>query len=136
MQAVRDATNPFTRFLSQWSSDGDFAPFVAYWDRLERVVVGVYRGKLDEDEAAAEFRAVWPWLRQAYPRWQDTLRPHWQATRAAGAPAQLDPFALLLAIATPAGIPGDWRAMQHLPAAREAINRYLVELRGTPRDAE
>ena len=127
MPVMRDATNPFTRFLSQWSSDNDFAAFVAHWDRLERVVVGVYRAKLDEAEGAAEYRAVWPWLRQAYPRWQEALRPHWQATRAAGQPTQLDPFALLLAIAAPAKIAGDWRAMQHLPAAREAINRYLVE---------
>ena len=127
MQVVRDAQNPFTRFLSQWSSDGDFAAFIEQWDRLERVVVGVYRAKLDTAEAAAEYHAVWPWLRRAYPRWQEALRPHWQATRAAGEPTQVDPFVLLLAIAAPADIAGDWRAMQHLPAAREAINRYLVE---------
>lgn len=127
MDMMRDATNPFTRFLSQWSSDNDFAAFVAHWDRLERVVVGVYRAKLDQAEAAAEYRAVWPWLRQQYPRRRDTLRPHWQATRAAGESTQVDPFDLLLAIDSPAAIPGDWRAMQHLPAAREAINRYLVD---------
>lgn len=123
---MRDSTNPFTRFLRQWSANDDFTVFVAAWDRLERVVVGVYRDKLGEDETAAEFGEVWPWLQQVYPRWQAALRPHWEATRAAGEPTREDPFALLLAIATPSSIRGDWRAMQHLPAAREAINRYLV----------
>ena len=125
--AVKDIINPFTRFLSQRSDDDAFAAFIAYWDRLERVVVGVYRAKLDEATAADEYRAVWPWLRARYPRWAETLRPHWQATRAAGEPTQTDPFALLRALAAPADIVGDWRAMQHLPAAREAINRYLCE---------
>lgn len=37
-----------------------------------------------------------------------------------------DPFQLLLDLQLPAGITGNWRAMQHLPAAREAINRYLL----------
>ncbi len=124
---MKDIINPFTRYLSQQSDDDAFAAFIAYWDRLERVVVGVYRAKLDEATAAGEYRAVWPWLRAKYPRWQETLRPHWQATRAGGAPTQTDPFALLLAIAAPGDIAGDWRAMQHLPAAREAINRYLVD---------
>jgi len=127
MIAMKDRVNPFTRFLSQQSAGSALAAFIEHWDRLERVVVGVYRAKLDEAEAADEYRAVWPWLRQEYPRWQETLRPHWQATRAAGGPTQVDPFALLLAIAAPADIAGDWRAMQHLPAAREAINRYLVD---------
>ncbi len=120
-------TNPFTRFLSQWSSDDALAAFVAAWDRLERVVVGVYRAQMDEATAAAEYAAVWPWLRAAYPRWQEALRPYWQATRAAGEPTRVDPFALLLDIPAAAAIAGDWRAMQHLPAAREAINRYLLE---------
>ena len=131
---VKDVINPFTRFLSQRSDDDAFPAFIAYWDRLERVVVGVYRAKLDEATAAGEYQAVWPWLRARYPRWAETLRPHWQATRAAGEPTQIDPFALLLAIAAPTDIAGDWRAMQHLPAAREAINRYLVEEQHDPKE--
>ncbi len=119
--------NPFTRYLSQWSTDDSFTAFVADWDRLERLVIGVYRAKLAVAAAEPEFTQVWPRLRRRYAQWADPLRPHWQATRAAGAPTQTDPFGLLLAIAAPEAIPGDWRAMQHLPAAREAINRYLLE---------
>jgi len=120
------AINPFTHFLRQRGSDHDFDRFVSYWDRLEVLVVHVYREKMTVDEAAGEYAEIWPWLRVAYGRWQPVLEPHWRETRAAGATTQTDPFALLLAIESPRAIPGDWRAMQHLPAAREAINRYLT----------
>jgi hypothetical protein len=118
--------NPFSKYLRQWSNDGEFETFVEHWDRLERIVIGVYRGKLAVEAAAEEFERVWPWLRERYPDWAEILRPHWQATRAAGEPTRDDPFLLLLTFPELAAIRGDWRAMQHLPAAREAINRYLV----------
>lgn len=118
--------NPFSKYLRQWSNDSQFEAFVEYWDRLERIVIGVYRGKTAVEAAAGEFERVWPWLRERYPDWAEILRPYWQATRAAGEPTHDDPFLLLLAFTEPAAIRGDWRAMQHLPAAREAINRYLI----------
>jgi hypothetical protein len=118
--------NPFTKYLSQWSGDGRFDDFIGHWDRLERLVIGVYRGKIDPSAAGPEYEDVWPWLRAHYPEWEATLAPHWRQTRAAGEPIRLDPFRLMLAIPSPKDITGDWRAMQHLPAAREAINRYLA----------
>jgi hypothetical protein len=118
--------NPFTHFLRRRGSDPDFDRFVSYWDRLELLVVQVYRAKTTPEEAAGEYAAVWPWLRVEYGRWQPLLDPYWRQTRAAGETTQTDPFLLLLAIGSPAAIPGDWPAMQHLPAAREAINRYLL----------
>lgn len=118
--------NPFTRFLQQWSDDDALAEFIAHWDELERLVVGVYREKQTPTAAAADFDRLWPWLRAHYGRWQTDLRPYWQQTKAAGAPTQTDPFQLLLDIESPQAIMGDWRAMQHLPAAREALNQYLV----------
>jgi hypothetical protein len=120
--------NPFSKHLRQWSNDSQFEAFVDQWDRLERIVIGVYRGKMEVEVAGPEFNQVWPWLREAYGRWGEALRPHWMATHAAGEPTRVDPFKLLLDIPRPEAIPGDWRAMQHLPAAREAINRYLVAL--------
>lgn len=118
-------TNPFTRFLSQWSPDGRFQEFVAYWDRLELLVVQVYRQKIDANAAAAEFTRVWPWLQQHYGAWAELLEPFWQQTRAGGAPTAVDPFQLLLDLPNPQAILGNWRAMQHLPAAREALNRAI-----------
>lgn len=117
--------NPFTRFLNQWSHNQPFSAFIAYWDRLERLTVQVYREKTPVAVAEAEFAEVWPWLRQHYGEWEAVLRPYWPQTKAAGALTQTDPFQLLLEFDSPAAILGDWRAMQHLPAAREALNRCL-----------
>jgi hypothetical protein len=117
--------NPFTRFLSQWTKDHLFTDFVAYWDRLERLVVLVHRGKISLAVAEPEFAQVWLWLRQQYGGWAEVLRPYWQQTKAAGELTLTDPFQLLLAIESPSEILGNWRAMQHLPAAREALNLFL-----------
>lgn len=119
-------SNPFTRFLNQWSRDPDFDAFVAHWDVLEQVVVAVYRAKMSVAEASRPYQEAWPWLREAYPTWEAALRPYWEPTLAGGKRVTQDPFQLLLAIPEPAAIPGDWAAMQHLPAAREAINRFVV----------
>ncbi len=118
--------NPFTRFLSQWSADGRFQQFIAYWDALELVVVQVYRQRMSVAEAQPEYARVWPWLRQHYGTWADELRPFWQITKAAGAPTAIDPFQLLLDISHPQAILDNWPAMQHLPAAREALNQYIL----------
>lgn len=118
--------NPFSRFLSQWSRNPSFDEFVVRWDVLERTVVGVYRQKMTVAEGELEFNEVWPWLREQYGQWEAHLRPFWQQTKAGGQPTQTDPFLLLLAIKKTADIPGDWRIMQHLPAAREALNQYIL----------
>jgi hypothetical protein len=118
--------NPFSRFLGQWSHNRPFTEFVAQWDELEAVVIRVYRQKMTPDAARATFEQVWPWLRQQYPAWEEALRPFWQQTKAGGQPTRTDPFQLLLAFDQPEAILDNWRAMQHLPAAREAINQYLL----------
>ena len=117
--------NPFSRFLSQWSKNRPFAEFVEQWDRLELVVVRVHRENMSLTEAEAQFAEVWPWLRRQYSQWEEPLRPYWQQTKAAGEPTSTDPFLMLLNLPDPAAILGNWRAMQHLPAAREALNRFL-----------
>lgn len=118
--------NPFSKFLRQWSANAALNEFTAYWDRLEAVVVQVYRRKMTAAEAREEFAVVWPWLRGAYGEWEETLRPFWTQTRAGGQLTQQDPFQLLLAFTQPEDILGDWQAMQHLPAAREALNQFSL----------
>jgi hypothetical protein len=121
-------SNPFSRFLGQWSKNRPFNAFVEQWDILEATVIGVYREKITLEAAETAFQRIWPTLRKQYPQWEAALRPHWQATKAAGQPTQTDPFLLLLNIPQADKIKGNWRLMQHLPAAREAINRLLVEM--------
>lgn len=120
--------NPFTRFLRGGSSASKLDEFVAYWDALEGLMVRVYRGKETAVSAEPEFVRVWPWLREHYPRWQAALHPFWRETKAGGAPVQSDPFQLLLDLETPQAIVDNWTAMQHLPAAREALNQYILTL--------
>ena len=120
-----DKSNPFTRFLQQWSSDRALQAFVERWDMLEWVVVRVYRKKMTLVEAQPLFDETWPWLRQHYPQWEEALRPFWRQTKVANEPTQADPFLLLLAFSSPEAILENWRAMQHLPAAREALNLFI-----------
>ncbi len=120
-------SNPFTRFLNQWSGNRPFDAFIERWDTLEYVMVAVYREKMTTAEAQPLYDQSWPWLRKQYPDWQAILKPYWEPTRAAGKPIETDPFQLLLDIPSPEAILGDWNAMQHLPAAREAVNRYLAD---------
>ena len=118
--------NPFSKYLRQWSQNASLDEFVEYWDRLEGVVVGVYRQKVTVAEVQKEFGEVWPWLREQYGRWEERLRPFWQQTLAGGQSTQQDPFQLLLVFNKPEDILGDWTAMQHLPAAREALNQFIL----------
>ncbi|MCA9949737.1 MAG: hypothetical protein KDE48_08835 [Anaerolineales bacterium] len=119
-------SNPFTRFLNQWSSNSDFAEFIDHWDQLEAVVVAVYRQKMSSAEAAMTFDTVWFWLRAHYPTWESALRPYWQKTLVGGKKTSQDPFKYLITISHPDAILDDWFAMQQLPAAREALNQFLL----------
>lgn len=121
-----NSMNPFSRFLSQWSQNASLDEFVVRWDVLERTVVQVYRQKMTVAEAEPEFNQTWPWLRGQYRQWEAQLRPFWQPTKAGGQPTQTDPFLLLLEIEKTADILGNWRIMQHLPDAREALNQFIL----------
>ncbi|RMG89231.1 MAG: hypothetical protein D6706_21710 [Chloroflexi bacterium] len=72
------------------------------------------------------FERVWPWLRVHYEEWADLIRPFWLRTKAGGQPVTQDPFRLLLSLQHPQAIKGNWQAMQHLPAAREALNQFIL----------
>ena len=120
---------PFSRYLGQWSSDEQLQAFILHWDALEALVIAVYREKMTPAAASTEFAQIWSWLRKRYPRWEPALRTLWPETIAGGQPAQSDPFHLLLELNEPADICDNWRVMQHLPAAREALNKLLL-LRG------
>jgi hypothetical protein len=102
--------------------------WIARWDALEALVIRVYRGKRAAPEDEVEWSRLRPWLLKQYPAWQAALLPHWQQARLGGEPAREDPFARLLSFSRAADFTGDWSAMQTLPTAREALNRYLLDL--------
>jgi hypothetical protein len=123
--------NPFTRAILarlrlDKRRDRQVQDFVRCWDALEALVIRVYKAGQASPEDEAEHRRVNGWLKGNYPDWQPRLEPHWRLTRVAGELASKDPFAYLIAKESAAEFAGDWRAMQALPAAREALNRFLI----------
>jgi len=120
--------NLFTRFLKQWLHDSDLEQLVEHCDALEALVIRVY--KREEATAAdeAEYQALRRWMEANYPQWQSRLRPHWREAKVAGEAATADPFLQLTAATSAGEFVGNWKAMQHLPAAREALNKLVLQL--------
>jgi hypothetical protein len=119
--------NKFTHFLQQWLQSGEsLTPLVEHLDALEALVIRVYKANAATAADEAEYGKLRPWLEENYPRWQDTLQPHWQQSLIAGRPAAADPVLRLLQAEQASAFAGDWQAMQTLPAVREALNRLIL----------
>lgn len=119
--------NPFTQSLLRHLQDRELAEFATSWDSLEGLVIRVFKDKAALEEDQAEFQRIRAWLLEHYPRWQVALQPYWQATRVAGEFAREDPFAFLLSVTEAAAFVNHKRALVTLPAAREALNQFLVD---------
>jgi hypothetical protein len=119
--------NPFTRFLLGRGEDRALRAFVERWDALEMLVIRVFRNKGPETADETEYQELRPWLQANYPHWQEKWHPYWQEANAGGHPARQDPFERILTAENAADFANDWEAMQYLPAAREALNRYIQE---------
>jgi hypothetical protein len=119
--------NPFTSFLSSDLDDESLITFIGYWDRLEMLVVSVYRNDAAGSEDEREFEQVRSWLSKNYSSWQNLLQPYWRQSRTGRQLTREDPFARLLATPSAADFVGDWTTMQDLPAAREALNRFVLD---------
>jgi hypothetical protein len=120
--------NPVTRSLAARLNDPQVTDFVVYWDALESLVIRVYRTGQATPEDEAEYQHVQSWMRQAYPQWQDGLRPHWTQAKVAGEIIREDPFLRLMSADAAGDFVGNWEAVQTLPAAREALNGLLIAL--------
>ncbi|MCL4869244.1 MAG: hypothetical protein KJ063_09755 [Anaerolineae bacterium] len=118
--------NPFTRFLSRNKSDGALAQLIAHCDALEALVIRVYKERTATAADEQEYADLRFWFQQNYHQWGEKLKPHWQGRLAGGVPVAEDPLLYLLAAATAHAFIGNWAAMQHLPAAREALNQWIV----------
>lgn len=117
--------NPFTRFLVRRVQNQSLQQFVAYWDRLEVLVIAVYKSRQATPENEIEWAAIRPSLQNLYQLWAERLAPFWVNALVAGEKAKEDPFLALLMPARAADFIGNWRAMQTLPAARESLNQLL-----------
>ena len=122
--------NPFTRFLRSQRriTPADLEAFIERWDRLESLIINVYRAGVVDAETERVYADLRAWLAEHYRDWAASLAPFWRASREGGAAPASDPFSRLLAPASAAWFIDNRPAMQALPAAREALNRYLLSL--------
>jgi hypothetical protein len=120
--------NIVTQELARRTKDRHLQEFVSQWDRLEALVISIYRINVAAAEDEAAYRKLKDWLRKGYPHWQQALRTHWQVTRVAGEIITEDPYLKILAVQDAGSFSGNWEAMQTLPAAREALNSLLLSV--------
>ncbi len=120
--------NPFTRFISQNLKSRRPKQFIALWDELEYLLIASHRGLGNSPGDAARWRTVITRLTNLYPGFKNSLQPYWPDTLIGGVPAAGDPFEFLLTIRELPSPGENWRAMQTLPAAREALNRMLLAM--------
>jgi hypothetical protein len=120
--------NPFTDSLLQKLNNPALSEYVSYWDRAEALVIRVYKDKAATDEDAREWRALRGWLLAHHPEHAPALAACWPRTRIGPEPTTEDPFDWLLSYRDAMDFVGEWHAMQTLPAIREALNLWLVDL--------
>lgn len=120
--------NPFTRFLNQWSSSHDIKALIEHWDQLEALSIRVYKQGEATPDQAKSYLEIKGWLDTHYSRWEDQLKPFWVNSPVGGTLEHGDPFRFLFQYPDVSHFVQNWAALQHLPAAREALNQLLVEL--------
>jgi hypothetical protein len=121
-------SNPFTRAIAATLRERRLREFITLWDPIEALIVRVYRGAAATPADEREYAALRPRAQKVHAHFRDALAPHWRTAKVAGAPATEDPFAALLRRESAAAFLGDWPAMQALPAAREALNKLILEV--------
>ena len=121
-------SNPFTRSIAAALRERRLREFITHWDAVEALVVRVYRGNAANAADEAEYAKVRPQALAGHEHLRAALEPHWRTAKVAGALATEDPFVVMLRHETAAAFLGDWPAMQALPAAREALNKLVLEV--------
>ncbi|MGA9531448.1 MAG: hypothetical protein WBR18_01920 [Anaerolineales bacterium] len=127
--------NPVTNSLLSRIDDESLHRWVDMWGQLERLAVSVYRCERAGWRARRRYRALRRQLNAGYAGWQDEFAGHWEGQTVGGKPLIVDPFASLLAIESASDLVDNWPALQLLPAAREALNGYLVARIAISQDA-
>jgi len=121
--------NPFTQSIAARLQSRRLRQFIQRWDALEALVIRVYRNAAATPTDEEAFAALRQWLSRAYPAWQARLEPHWRAAMRGGQLSPDDPFLFVLAPERAQAFCESWAHLQALPAAREALNRLILEER-------
>lgn len=118
--------NPFTESLLRQLEDDQLADWVTKWDELEALIIEVYRAGQVSDSILEEYRGLKEELLAGYQAWRPRLKPHWRDRQAGGRTINNDPFLELLSAEAAGEFVDNWQAVQLLPAAREALNSFLL----------
>ena len=119
--------NPFTKSISSNLQTDALKAFVQRWDALEALAVRVFRAKNASASDEAEYSELRSWLMANYAPWQPALEPLWRQAKRGGKLCEDDPFTFLFAPETASKFAGSWAHMQALPAARESLNRLVLD---------
>jgi hypothetical protein len=120
--------NPFTKFLGKKIKNQSFKKLIAHWDCIETLVIKIYRCEGSFPQDSINWKQNRAWLQKHYSRWKPELEPYWKGTTAGGKPVLKDPFLAVLEFCDACQLVNNWKVLQTLPAAREAINKYLKEI--------
>lgn len=120
--------NPVTVMLLERVDWPEFETWVRHWDRLESLYLTVYRSGSASRRQRREYRRLRRELRSGYELWRDPLSEHWRTVEVDGSRLQGDPFESLTRHDVLRADRIDWRDLQTLPAAREALNSFLLEI--------
>lgn len=102
--------------------------WIRRWDRLEFLYLTVYRSGSASRRQRREYRRLRRVLRSGYEFWREELSEHWRTAEVDGRRLQRDPFETLTRQDVLSADRIDWRDLQTLPAAREALNSFLLEV--------
>lgn len=119
--------NPVTAQLIRQIDDRKIVRFVRHWDELEALVIRVYKGARATPEDEKQYRRLRRTLGRALPRYGDELAVYWPKATVGGEPARDDPFRKLTSYESALHFIDNWPAMQRLPAARQALNEWLLD---------
>ena len=122
-------TNPFSRFLGRRVNDRALNEFRQNWDALETLIVQLFREELDPLQMQTEWTRLRRLTRRQYAQFSDQLDPLWRQALIQGKLAKKDPFLSVTAPAQAVEFVANWDMMQTLPAARESLNKLMVNQR-------
>lgn len=118
--------NPFTRFIRANHRDKPLDRFIEGWDAIEERCIATYRAGAFTTVEAEEWIKLRKRVFRSYERVADRLAPHWKLATINGRPTAEDPFRWILNVEELGAVIGNWQLLQHLPPAREAINRCIL----------
>ena len=118
--------NPVTASLAARIDDRQLLDLVHLWDRLEAMVIAVYRaGKADRRQRRAH-RSLRRLLLAAYEQWEPALTPYRVELEEQGAQRERDPFREILRYRQIEEMIGSQAAIEALPDARQTLNHFLL----------